>query len=140
MSQYFATFERSDFMAPRESTLKNLEIAAQAAIEKLGKDLVAIDLSEQMVLSEVFLLVSGNNERQINSIADEIEIKLGEHGEKAVRRERSESWILLDFEDLVVHIQTEEIRRYYMLDRLWNDCPSIHLHAVAHMQAEMKRS
>ncbi|NDD60382.1 MAG: RsfS/YbeB/iojap family protein, partial [Actinobacteria bacterium] len=70
-------------MAPRESTLKNLEIAAEAAIEKLGKDLVAIDLSEQMVLSEVFLLVSGNNERQINSIADEIEIKLGEHGEKA---------------------------------------------------------
>jgi ribosome-associated protein len=127
-------------MAPRESTLKNLEIAAEAAIEKLGKDLVAIDLSEQMVLSEVFLLVSGNNERQINSIADEIEIKLGENGEKAVRRERSESWILLDFEDLVVHIQTEEIRRYYMLDRLWNDCPSIHLHAVAQMQAEMKRS
>ena len=64
----------------------------------------------------------------INAIADEVERQLGLVGEKPVRRERSDSWILLDFEDLVVHIQTEEVRRYYMLDRLWNDCPTIPLH------------
>ena len=117
-------------MSLRKSTIEHLECAARAALDKLGKDLVAIDLSEQMVLSEAFLLVSGQNERQINAIADEVERQLGLVGEKPVRRERSESWILLDFEDLVVHIQTEEVRSYYMLDRLWNDCPTIEIAAV----------
>lgn len=117
-------------MAPRKSTLEHLEKAAHAAIEKLGSDLVAIDLSEQMLLSEVFLLVSGQNERQIDAIADEVERQLSLVGEKPARREGSEHWILLDYEDLVVHIQTEEIRRYYMLDRLWNDCPTLPLEAV----------
>ena len=117
-------------MAPRNSTLKHLQIAANAAIEKLGTDLVAIDLTQQMLLSEVFLLVSGQNERQIDAIADEIERQLALAGEKLSRREGSEHWILLDYEDLVVHVQTEEIRRYYMLDRLWNDCPTIALEAV----------
>jgi len=118
------------YMAPRNSTLKHLQIAANAAIEKLGTDLVAIDLTQQMLLSEVFLLVSGQNERQIDAIADEIERQLALAGEKPSRREGSEHWILLDYEDLVVHVQTEEIRRYYMLDRLWNDCPTIALEAV----------
>ncbi|MFM7491973.1 MAG: ribosome silencing factor [Actinomycetota bacterium] len=117
-------------MAPRKSTVDHLQIAASAAIEKLGTDLVAIDLSAQMLLSEIFLLVSGQNERQIDAIADEIERQLSLVGEKPSRREGSEHWILLDYEDLVVHVQTEEIRRYYMLDRLWNDCPTIALDAV----------
>jgi len=117
-------------MAPRNSTVKHLQIAANAAIEKLGTDLVAIDLTQQMLLSEVFLLVSGQNERQIDAIADEIERQLALAGEKPSRREGSEHWILLDYEDLVVHVQTEEIRRYYMLDRLWNYCPTIALEAV----------
>ncbi|MFM7889891.1 MAG: ribosome silencing factor [Actinomycetota bacterium] len=117
-------------MAPRNSTLKHLESAAAAALEKLGKDLVAIDLTEQMVLSEVFLLVSGANERQIDAIGDEVELKLATLGEKSLRREKSPHWILLDYEDLVVHIQTEEIRQYYMLEKLWNDCPRIELMAV----------
>ena len=117
-------------MAPRKSTLENLQVAANAAVEKIGTDLVAIDLSEQMLLSEVFLLVSGQNERQIDAIADEVERQLALRGEKPARREGSEHWILLDYEDLVVHIQTEEIRRYYMLDRLWNDCPLISLDAA----------
>ena len=125
-------------MAPRKSTLEHLQIAASAALDKLAKDLVAIDLSEQMVLSEVFLLVSGQNERQIDAIADEIERQLAMIGERPVRRERSESWILLDFEDLLVHVQTEEVRRYYMLDRLWNDCPTIPLEAVAEMEKQMR--
>ena len=117
-------------MAPRNSTLKHLESAAAAALEKLGKDLVAIDLTEQMVLSEVFLLVSGANERQIDAIGDEVELKLAALGEKPLRREKSPHLILLDYEDLVVHIQTEEIRQYYMLEKLWNDCPRIELMAV----------
>lgn len=118
-------------MAPRKTTIELTQKAAHAAIEKLGTNLVAIDLSGQMVLNEVFLLVSGQNERQIDAIADEIERQLLLIGEKPTRRESSEHWILLDFEDLVVHVQTEEVRQYYMLDRLWNDCPTLPLDAVA---------
>lgn len=128
---------REDFMAPRSSTIEHLEVAAAAALDKLGRDLVAIDLTEQMVLSEVFLLVSGANERQIDAIGDEVELKLSAIGEKPLRREKSPHWILLDYEDLVVHIQTDEIRQYYMLERLWNDCPRISLKSVT--EDEKKR-
>lgn len=114
-------------MAARESTKALTQMAATAIVEKLGRDLVAIDLSEQMVLSEVFLIASGRNEKQVEAIADEVERVLALAGEKPARRERSESWVLLDYSDLVVHIQSEEVRKYYMLDRLWNDCPRIAL-------------
>jgi len=127
-------------MPPRNATIEHLEIAARAALEKLGVDLIAIDLTDQMVLSEVFLIISGQNERQIDAIADEVELRLAALGEKPARRERSAHWILLDYEDLVIHIQTEEIRRYYMLERLWNDCPRIALKAVADDQAQRGRS
>lgn len=118
-------------MAPRDVTLQNLEIAASAALAKLGVDLIAIDLTDQMVLSELFLIITGQNERQIDAIGDEVELKLAEKGEKPNRREKSPHWILLDYEDLVIHIQTPEIRQYYMLERLWNDCPRIEIRAVA---------
>lgn len=127
-------------MPPRNATIEHLEVAARAALEKLGVDLIAIDLTDQMVLSEVFLIISGQNERQIDAIADEVELRLAALGEKPARRESSAHWILLDYEDLVIHIQTEEIRRYYMLERLWNDCPRIALKAVADDQVQRGRS
>ena len=122
-------------MPPHKSTLEHTQIAAAAAIEKLGNDLLAIDLSEQMLLSEVFLLISGSNERQIDAIADEVERQLSLLGEKPSRRESSENWILLDYQDLVVHVQTQQARQYYSLDRLWNDCPSIKLDALTAAEA-----
>ena len=122
-------------MPPRKSTLEHTQRAAAAAIEKLGSDLLAMDLSEQMLLSEVFLLISGGNERQIDAIADEVERQLSLLGEKPTRRESSENWILLDYQDLVVHVQTQQARQYYSLDRLWNDCPSIKLDALTAAEA-----
>ena len=115
-------------MRVRDSTVALTQLAGQAIAEKLGFDLVALDLSAEMVLSEVFLIASARNERQVEAIADEVERVLSESGEKPVRRERTANWVLLDYSDLVVHIQSEEARRYYMLDRLWNDCPKIDLH------------
>ena len=117
-------------MPVSEAVRKELDVAAQAAVDKVGTDLVAIDLSDQSVLSEAFLIVSGNNPKQVEAIADEIEEKLKQINEKPVRRENGEEWILIDYSDLVVHIQTENLRRYYMLDRLWNDCPKIELDIV----------
>ena len=103
------------------------QIAALAADAKGGDDLVALDVSEPLPLVDVFLLVTGRNERNVAAIADEVEEKLLEHGHKRVRREgRQESrWVLLDFGDLVVHVFHEEERVYYGLERLWKDCPVV---------------
>jgi ribosome-associated protein len=107
---------------------KELDVAAQAAVNKLGTNLVAIDLTGQSLLSEAFLIVSGQNPKQVEAIADEIEEKLKQINEKPVRRENGEEWILIDYSDVVIHVQSENLRRYYMLDRLWNDCPTVPLH------------
>jgi ribosome-associated protein len=117
-------------MTISSKTREITQVAAYAIIDKIGTDLIAIDLSEQLVLSEVFLIATGQNAAQVDSIADEVERKLIAIGEKPARREKGAEWILLDYSDLVVHIQSTELRKYYMLDRLWNDCPTIELDAV----------
>jgi ribosome-associated protein len=117
-------------MPASKSVIKLTQVAARAVAEKLGTDLIALDLSDQMVLSEVFLIATGGNVRQVDSIADFVEEKLREIGEKPARREGTEEWVLLDYSDLVVHIQSTTLRNYYMLDRLWNDCPRIELDIV----------
>ncbi len=106
-----------------------LRIAAEAADSKSALDLVALDVSDPLPLTDVFLLASGRNERNVVAIAEEIEDKLLENGTKALRREgRAEGrWVLLDFGDLVVHVFHEEDRMYYSLERLWRDCPAIPL-------------
>jgi len=115
------------YMAVGSRTLELTKIAAAALAEKLGSEIVAIDLSEQLVLNQVFLLVTGNNEPQLQALSEEVQKKLAQAGEKPVRKEGSGGWVLLDYTDLVVHIQSTELRNYYMLDRLWNDCPKIDL-------------
>ena len=117
-------------MAASQSAVTITQIAARAAADKLATEMVALDLSDQMVLSEIFLIVTGANVRQVDSIADFVEEKLREIGEKPARREGTEEWVLLDYSDLVVHIQSTTLRNYYMLDRLWNDCPRIELDVV----------
>ena len=117
-------------MPASKSVTELTQVAARAAAEKFGTEMIAIDLSDQMVLSEVFLIVTGANVRQVDAIADEVEEKLRLIGEKPARREGTDEWILLDYSDLVVHIQSAELRRYYLLDRLWNDCPTIDLDVV----------
>jgi ribosome-associated protein len=114
-------------MALANRTIELSKIAAIALSDKLGSEIVAIDLSEQLVLNQVFLLVTGNNEPQLQALSDEVQKKLAEVGEKPIRKEGSGGWVLLDYSDLVVHIQSAELRNYYMLDRLWNDCPTIDL-------------
>jgi ribosome-associated protein len=113
--------------------IKIANIAASAAADKLAENLVAIDVTEPMPLTDIFLLASGRNERQVASIADEIEFKLLEAGVKYLRREGKETgrWILLDFGDVVCHVMHEEDRMYYSLERLWKDCPVVKLDAVS---------
>lgn len=109
-----------------------LRLAADAADSKQAEDLVALDVSGPLPLTDVFLLATGRNERNVVSIATEIEDRLIGNGAKALRREgRAEGrWILLDFGDLIVHVFHEEDRMYYSLERLWKDCPAIPLQTV----------
>jgi ribosome-associated protein len=104
-----------------------IRIAAAAADSKGGEDLVALDVSGPLPLTDAFLLVTGRNERNVLAIAGEIEDKLIESGAKPLRREGRQDghWVLLDFGDLVVHVFHEEDRMYYSLERLWRDCPVI---------------
>jgi ribosome-associated protein len=106
-----------------------LHVAALAADAKQAEDLVALDVSGPLPLTDIFLLATGRNERNVLAIAGEIEDKLIQAGAKPLRREgRAEGrWVLLDFGDLVVHVFHEEDRMYYSLERLWKDCPVIPL-------------
>ena len=103
--------------------------AAQAAADKKAEDIAIIDVADQLVITDAFLIASAPNERQVLAIVDAIEERLLELPEKAkpVRREgeRAGRWVLLDYIDIVVHVQHTEEREYYALDRLWKDCPTI---------------
>lgn len=103
--------------------------AAQAASDKLATDIIAIDVSEQLVITDVFVICSGANERQVKSIVDAIEEALHAKGVKPIRREgmKGAHWVLLDFGDVVVHVQQAEDRVHYAMERLWKDCPDVKL-------------
>ena len=102
-------------------------LAAQAAADKLATDVSIVDVSDRLAITDAFVLASAPNERQVQSIVDEVEERLREHGIKPVRREgvAESRWVLLDFVDVVVHVQHAEERAYYALERLWKDCPTI---------------
>jgi ribosome-associated protein len=114
-------------MTASDQALETLALAARAADSKGGDDLVALDVSRQLPFADVFLIVTGNSERNVVAIADEIEEVLGRAGTPTRRREGHQvgRWILLDFGDLVVHVFHQEERLYYGLERLWADCPAL---------------
>lgn len=114
-------------MTASDQALETLALAARAADSKGGDDLVALDVSRQIPFADVFLLVTGNSERNVIAIADEIEDVLGRAGTPTRRREGHQvgRWILLDFGDVVVHVFHQEERLYYGLERLWADCPAL---------------
>ena len=115
-----------------------LQLAAKAADSKGAEDLVALDVSGPLPLTDVFLLATGRVERNVAAIAGEIEDQLNEAGVKTLRREGKAQgrWVLLDFGDLVVHVFHEEDRMYYALERLWKDCPVVPLQLPVHEIAE----
>lgn len=107
--------------------------AADAAADLKAQEIIALDVSDQLVITDAFLVASGDNERQVRAITEAVEEALHKLGAKPVRREGvSESrWILLDFNDIVLHVQHAEDRQFYALERLWKDCPVIELPSSA---------
>ena len=105
--------------------------AALAASDKLAEDIIAIDVSEHVVITDVFLMCSAANDRQVAGVVDAIEEALLKLGAKPLRREGEQQnhWVLLDYGDIVVHVQLAEERIHYAIERLWKDCPLIALPA-----------
>jgi ribosome-associated protein len=112
-----------------ERAVELVAAAAEAAADKLADDIVAFDVSEQLVITDAFLLCSAPNDRQVRAIVDAVEDRLRTLDAKPVRREgeREGRWVLLDYVDVVVHVQHAEDRQFYALERLWKDCPSVPL-------------
>jgi ribosome-associated protein len=115
-------------------------VAARAAAAKLGENIIIIDVSEQLVITDYFVIASASNDRQVIAIVDEVEEKMRWAGHKPARREgtREGRWVLLDYIDIVVHIQHQEEREYYALDRLWRDCPVIDVDLEGELPSEPK--
>ena len=116
-------------MPATERSLDLARTAAAAADEKLATTIAGIDVSEQLALTDAFVIVSASSDRQVGAIVDEVEDQLRAKGAKPIRREgeRDGRWVLLDFGDIVVHVQHDEEREFYELERLWKDCPEIDL-------------
>ena len=106
-------------MSATEHAVEMTRVAAEAALGKLGEDLVAFDVSEQLAIADVFLIVSGHNERQVGAIVDAIQDALIDRGEKVLRREGQggNHWVLLDYGDLVVHVFRTDDRANYALEQ-----------------------
>jgi len=121
--------KQGDILTATERALTLTHAAAEAAADKLGTNIVAYDVSEQLAITDVFLVISASNERQVASVVDGVEEKLRDLDAKPVRREgeREGRWVLLDYLDVVVHVQHVEERTFYALERLWHDCPEIEL-------------
>lgn len=114
-------------MTATDTAIELARIAGYAAADKLASDIVLIDVSDRLAITDVFVIVSGTNERQVEAIVDAVEEKLRLAGSKPLRREgkRDGRWVLLDYADIVVHVQHVEERVFYSLERLWKDCPQI---------------
>ena len=104
-------------------------VAARAAAEKKAEGIMAIDVSERLALTDVFLILSGDNDRQVRAIVDAIDEAMLKAGARRMLREGLEEshWVLVDYSDIIVHVQQTEDREYYSLERLWKDCPLIGL-------------
>ncbi|WP_062430024.1 ribosome silencing factor [Herbidospora daliensis] len=130
-------------MTASERSIQLVSVAAEAAADKLADDIVAYDVSDRLVITDAFVVCSASNDRQVRAIVDEIEERLRVDAEaKPVRREgeREGRWVLLDYIDIVVHVQHEEERHFYGLERLWKDCPAIALpESVAEAAAQRAR-
>ena len=132
--QYIAKhdlYPKDHAVTATDHAVELVQAAARAASDKLATHIIAFDVSEQLAITDAFLLASATNDRQVKAIVDEVEDKLREIGAKPIRREgeRDGRWVLIDYGEIVVHVQHEEEREFYALERLWRDCPTIALPA-----------
>lgn len=128
-------------MTALQSSVYGLKLAAQAADRIKAEDILAFDVSMAMGITDAMFIASASSERQVLAVAEEIEKDLATKGErlKPLGREGLDDarWVLLDYGDFVINVMHEDDRRYYELERLWKDCPSIDLQLLPHVADDM---
>lgn len=126
-------------MTASDHSIDLVRAAARAAADKQAHDVVALDVSERLAITDAFVIASATSERQVNAVVDAIEESLAELGEKPVRREGRSGgrWVLLDYITVIVHVQHQEDRVFYALERLWNDSPVIDITAELNARADV---
>lgn len=119
-------------MTASPDAINHAGIAARAASERHAEDIIVLDVTSRQPLADCFVLVTGDNERMVKSIAEEVDEKLGEIGVKPSLREghRDNRWVLLDYGTIIVHVQRRDEREFYALDRLYRDCPTVEVDGV----------
>jgi ribosome-associated protein len=112
-------------------------IAAHAAAEKKGEEIIVLDVGDIISITELFVLVSASNTRLVRTIVEEVELALkiaDDENPRSVEGLNDATWVLMDYGDIIVHVFLAETRAFYDLDRLWADAPTIeweHLAAYA---------
>ena len=103
-------------------------VAARAADEKQGSNIIVLDVGDVLAITEMFVVVSASNSRQLRTIANEITAKIREESDRPLIRSEGMSeqqWVLLDYGDVIVHIFSEDIREFYEIERLYQDVPIV---------------
>lgn len=113
-------------------------IAARALDDKKARDVKILETAEQTVIADYFVICNGTSSTHIKALVDEVDRKLSEAGEPPIRREgmRSDIWVLMDFGSVIVHVFTDEARKFYNLERLWSDSEEVPLSSLPGPQAE----
>lgn len=113
-------------------------IAAKALDDKKARDVKVLKTAEQTVLADYFVICNGTSSTHIKALVDEVDKQLSEAGEPPIRREglRSDIWVLMDFGSVIVHVFTDEARKFYNLERLWSDSEEVPLSSLSRPQAE----
>lgn len=113
-------------------------IAAKALDDKKARDIKVLKTDKQTVLADYFVICNGTSSTHIKALVDEVDKQLSEAGEPPIRREglRSDIWVLMDFGCVIVHVFTDEARKFYNLERLWSDSEEVPLSSLPRPQAE----
>ncbi len=109
--------------------MEKIEVIVKAMHDKLGENIVGLDMAGKSALFDTFVICSGNNERLIHAIKDNVEDKMAEHGYPVKKTEGilNSHWVLMDFGDVIVHIFDEQERELFNLEKLWSDAPKIEI-------------
>lgn len=104
-----------------------------AALDRKAEDIVVLDMRELSSFAETFIIATGNSDRHVRSIADSVTEAMAKRGEKPLGVEGYEEgrWILIDLDDVIVHVFQDEVRKHYDLERLWSDAPHMDVHGSA---------
>ena len=112
-----------------DNELKMAKLALKALDEKKGKDIKVIDIREVSVIADYFIIASAANENQVQAMMESVEETLGRAGfePKQIEGNKNSSWVLMDYNDVIIHIFDEENRLFYDLERSWRDGKTLEL-------------